>query len=125
MKRTNNTTAILVAMSLVWAFFAVSCEENALDHGHTRHVEFSYSPMPAVAGAEITLLFTVEDEGVHVNVDNPACEIHAVGTVALSVGEVGHYTGQHTFSSAGNYAVHFTFSHEGNPAEKEFSLVVE
>ena len=125
MKRTNKTSVMLVAMSLVFLFFTVSCEENALDHGHMQHVEFSYSPMPAVVGAEITLLFTVESEEVLVSVDNPACEIHDVGAVALGEGEAGHYTGQHTFASAGTYAVHFTFSHEGSPVEEEFSLVVE
>ena len=70
----------------------VSCSENATGHDALQ-VEFSHTPTYAVVNTPITLLFAVEAEGEHLGVDNPACEIHTLGDVTLTEGEVGTTAG--------------------------------
>ena len=111
-------------MAIALASFLTSCEQSATDHGHMLHVEFSYAPSPATVNTPIDLLFEADEDGTHMSLENVACEIHGIGSVALAEEEVGHYVGTHTFATAGTYDVHFSYTHEGDPFEEEFSITV-
>ncbi len=124
MQRTTVKRFIITVAALAMPFLLASCEQNPAAHDHALVVAFSYAPTPAVVNTPITLLFITEENGMHMSVEGPACELHTLRGVNLSEGEVGHYTGTHTFQQSGTYDVHFSFSFEGAAHEEEFTLTV-
>ena len=128
METYKNRIGRVASMALMlWVVsFSVSCDDSSTDphNEHMAEIHFSFTPSPAVTGAEITLLFEVEVGGVHTSITNAACEIHNSNEVSLTEGEPGHYTGVHTFSQSGTYEIHFSYFHEGMTMEEEFSMAV-
>ena len=125
MKQLELSVSKLTLLSLIIAMMSVSCENSTdPEHGHMQEVTFTYSPTPATTGTEITLLFVVEEGGVHTSVMDAACEIHDLSTVTLAAGETGHYSGTHTFAQAGTFDIHFSFTHEGSMVEEAFTITV-
>lgn len=116
----------MLILSILVASLVMACEDTSVDphDDHMAEVAFSYSPTTAAADAEITLLFEVEEAGMHMSVTNAACEIHGIGGIALTEGETGHYRGVHIFPEAGVYEVHFSFMFEEMMMEEEFSITV-
>lgn len=131
MKRLERGMTHLGIISFLLVGLLVSCAKKSTEaQAHELDVSFSHSPNPAVVGTPVTLLFEVEEEGEHVSVESPGCEVHAAGgehegDVELTEEEDGHYSGTHTFSAAGDYEVHFSFSHDGELEEHEFELMVQ
>lgn len=128
MKTLYTISVVLLSFALV-----VSCGKKSTEpETHDLKVEFSYTPNPATLNTEIALKFEVEEDGEHVNVSMFKCEIEKEGLgnhqeMALHAeeGETGHYEGKWTFTSTGEFEIHFEFMHDNEMEERKFSLVVQ
>ncbi|MEE9167599.1 MAG: FixH family protein [Candidatus Neomarinimicrobiota bacterium] len=125
--------ARLGAIGLVFVGLLVSCGKKGTEaHEHEIEVFFSHAPDPAVVNTSVSLLFEAEEDGEHVSVDSPECEIEKAGTgeheeipLTEEDDEPGHYSGTYVFTEAGDYEVHFNFIHDTESEEQHFDMTVQ
>jgi len=118
---------IVLTLSLI-----ISCSDKSTEPEHEAEVTLTISPNPATVNTEITLTFEVEEDGEHTAVTMFSCEIEKVGvvghtgmTLMADMGEIGHYSGNYTFTETGSYEAHFEFMHDEEMHERHFDIVVQ